>query len=307
MYLEISNIASAINKNPFESRDKTLLSGWARLDPVYALKYLLDNNIIQYLNENEETYDLEMLDAYQTTLNKIDKTKFTTKDFTQVENDTVEEYKRVRPEFKEEEIETLKNSVREQIKKDNGNIQEIKTIEKKNYQKGNDKMWYYKIGENKIGGFHDASIIDKNLNEEIVIEVKARTNSRNVRKNEYDLYQLLGYILAIGCKKGKIVQNYNNKIFDSDVENSKEYGIIDIEKEQYSKMVEEIKINLKDYFNDLERIKNANSYEEINNILTIDKIVGDINLPIAKISKNGFVEVNNRFNKICQLLSVVLF
>ena len=30
MYLEISNVAAALGKNPYESKEKTLLISWAR-------------------------------------------------------------------------------------------------------------------------------------------------------------------------------------------------------------------------------------------------------------------------------------
>jgi len=75
------------------------------------------------------------------------------------------------------------------LKKDCGKNVEEKVITKKKYDVGNKKMYYHSIGGHCIGGLHDATDSD------IVIEIKTRMKKDNVRKNEYDLYQLIGYLL----------------------------------------------------------------------------------------------------------------
>ena len=54
MYLEISNVAAALGKNPYESREKTLLVSWARHCPEVVMDYLKENKCIIPLKENEE-------------------------------------------------------------------------------------------------------------------------------------------------------------------------------------------------------------------------------------------------------------
>ena len=56
MYLEISNIAAALGKNPYESREKMLLTSWARHCPETVMKYLMDNKCILSLKQDEETF-----------------------------------------------------------------------------------------------------------------------------------------------------------------------------------------------------------------------------------------------------------
>ena len=61
MYLEISNVAAALGKNQYESREKTLLVSWARHCPDVVRNYLIENNCIVSLKENEESFsDLQI-------------------------------------------------------------------------------------------------------------------------------------------------------------------------------------------------------------------------------------------------------
>ena len=46
MYLEISNVAAALGKNPYESKEKMLLVSWARHCPKIVFDYLIYNNCI---------------------------------------------------------------------------------------------------------------------------------------------------------------------------------------------------------------------------------------------------------------------
>ena len=65
MYLEISNIAAALGKNPYESREKMLLINWARHCPKIVLKYLLENKCIMSLGEEEETFTEVQKEIYK--------------------------------------------------------------------------------------------------------------------------------------------------------------------------------------------------------------------------------------------------
>ena len=132
------------------------------------------------------------------------------------------------------------------LKKNNGNIQENNVIQKEKYTKGNDKMYYYEIYPNAcIGGKNDASI------GEVLLEIKTRTRKQNVRRNEYDLYQLICYLLATGISCGKIVQLFNKEKFDSDVATEQEYGLINITEEPWKELCTEIVEGLKIYFKEL--------------------------------------------------------
>lgn len=288
MYLEVSNIAAAIGKNPYEPIELICLTVWARENPKTLLKYLINNKLIINHNLKEDEVDEEMSIAYNNILDKIDKESFSTLNFDETKDDVINEYKKIRPNFKPDEIDRLETSVKAQIIKENGNIQEENIINNKKYKKGNNQMWYYKILDDVIGGKHDAN--DSNL----VIEIKSRITFKNVRKNEYDLCQLIGYLLCMEKDKGKIVQNFNKHIFDSDFETDKEYGIIDINNDKWNKYKNEIIEKLKLFF------KNARECIE-NECINLDKIY-KMGL-IAEITLDGrLININNKFKKICNLL-----
>ena len=170
MFLEVSNIAAAIGKNPYEPVELIYLNVWARENPTSLLNYLINSKLIENFNLEEDEVDEEMNLAYSNIINKIDKQNFTTKDFDNTTNKIMSEYKKIRPNYKQKELEQLESSVKNQIVKENGNIQEDNTIHTKKYVKGNNKMWYFKLDNNIIGGKHDA---DEN---HLVIEIKSRTS-----------------------------------------------------------------------------------------------------------------------------------
>ena len=288
MYLEVSNIAAAIGKNPYEPVEFIYLTIWARENPKTLIKYLINNELIVSHNIEEDEVDEEMSLAYNNIISNIDKQNFSTNQFSETTDKVIEEYKQIRPNYNKIELEKLETSVKSQLIKDNGNIQEENTINKKKYQKGNNKMWYYNIDDNVIGGKHDA---DENG---VVIEIKSRTSMRNVRKNEYDLYQLIGYLMCMNKEKGKIVQNFNKTIFDSDYQSDKEYGIININDEKWIKYKNEIIEKLKIFFNECKKCIHNES-------INLDKIYkfGKI----AEITEDGrLININNRYAKICKLI-----
>lgn len=278
MYLEISNVAAALGKNPYESRYKILLISWARHCPLHVLKYLIDNNCIQPLKENEETFSKLQTDILQNILPN----EFDVNDFSTIEHNVLEEYKLVREgKQTDSELKQLKEYTHDTLKKNNGCLQEDNIINKEKYIKGNDKMYYLNISDNAcIGGKNDAFI------EDILLEIKTRTRKQNVRKNEYDLYQLICYLLATGIDTGKIVQIYNKEKFDSDTPNEKEYGIINIKNEPWVSLVDEIKTGLIEYFNELDYIIKTSNYKYLSTVIP-QKI-----RPIAKYVDN--------FNELCE-------
>jgi len=252
MYLEISSVAAALGKNPYESREKTLLISWARHCPRVVKQYLIENKCILPLKENEETFTTIQKDTYKEILPK----EFDVNDFTNIEKNVVEEYKRKRNgEQSETEIKQLKEYTHDLLKKNNGDLQENNIIVKEQYKKGNDKMYYFNITDNAcIGGKNDATLGD------VLLEIKTRTRRQNVRRNDYDLYQVICYLLATGTQHGKIVQVFNKEKFDSDVPSEQEYGLINIKDEPWDELTVEIINGLKEYFIELETLINTSNY-----------------------------------------------
>ncbi len=288
MYLEISNIAAALGKNPYESREKMLLISWARHVPLNVIKYLIDNKCIISLGDDEKTYSELQESVYKDSL----PAEFDVKDFSTIEQNVISQYKKQRNnEQTEEEIEKLKELTKDNLKKNNGNLQENNIIEKEQYVRGNDRMYYFKITEEAcIGGKNDATIGD------ILIEIKTRIKKVNVRKNEYDLYQLLGYLLATKKTKGKIVQVFNKQKFDSDTMTENEYGIIDITEPYWSEPVKIIIDGLQQYFEDLSNLIKSSKYDYLTTTIPISI------RPIAKYKKNDskleFCDENVKFKNL---------
>jgi len=259
MYLEISSVAAALGKNPYESREKTLLISWARHCPETTREYLIKNECIIALKENEQTFSQLQKEIYS----EFEPKEFDVKDFDTIEKNIVEEYKKKRKgKQSEKEVKQLKEYTKDILKKNNGNIQENNIIEKEQYIKGNDKMYYLNITDNAcIGGKNDASIGDT------LLEIKTRTRRQNVRRNEYDLYQLICYLLATNTNQGKIVQIYNKQKFDSDIANEEEYGLINVRKEPWSGLVTEIYDGLKEFFIELEELIKTSNFMYLTNVI----------------------------------------
>lgn len=289
MYLEISNIAAALGKNPYESREKMLLINWARHCPKIVLKYLIDNKCIISLGEDEETFTEVQKEIYKRVCPK----EFDVKDFENIEKVVVEEYKKQRDNKQTElEIKQLTSMIKDSLKKDNGCKQENNIIHEQKYVKGNDKMYYFNITEDgTIGGKHDAKQND------VLLEIKTRIKKQNVRRNDYDLYQLIGYLLATNTQKGKIVQLYNKEKFDSDEPNDNEYGIVDINQPHWNELSKEIILGLKFYFDELSTLICTSEYKYLNSV--IPKTIR----PIAKMNDDIFCDDNVKFKNLLRHLS----
>ena len=288
MYLEISNVAAALGKNPYESKEKTLLISWARYCPNVVRDYLIENKCIVSLKEDEDTYSDLQIETY----NVVIPEQYDVNDFANIENKVVEEYKRKRNnEQTEKEIKQLKEYTQDLLKKNNGNIQETNIINKEQYTKGNDKMYYYEIFPGAcIGGKNDAS------NNDILLEIKTRTRRPNVRRNEYDLYQLICYLLATGISKGKIVQLFNKEKFDSDISTEQEYGIVDITQEPWNDLCTEIIEGLKIYFNELSELIKTSKFIYLTSV--IPKKIRPIAKYLVETNKITLCEENVKFKNL---------
>jgi hypothetical protein len=119
---------------------------------------------------------------------------------------------------------------------------------------------------------------------------------QNVRKNEYDLYQLFGYLLAMNKTKGKIVQKCNNIIYDSEIETDNEYGVIDISLDEWKEKFNTFKKELNDFFLEI------NNYRD--KLFNITDVINYKNYPIASFDENGMPHnVNPKYEKIVMTLS----
>ena len=291
MYLEISNVAAAIGKNPYEPVEKMLLLSWARHCPKTVKEFLLENNCIVTLKKNEETFSELQTKIYKKNLPD----NFDVQDFSKIENNVIEQYKKSRNnEQTDQEIVKIKEYTQDSLKKDNGNLQEKNIIQSQKYTKGNNKMYYFNINKDAcIGGKHDASTQD------LLLEIKTRTRKQNVRKNEYDLCQLLCYLLATKNTTGKIVQIFNGTKYDSDLPNDNEYGIINITQEPWKQLSDSIINNLQEYFKELEELIITSEFKYLNTVIPMSI------RPIAKTDKNNvFCEENIKFLNLINKINI---
>ena len=274
--LEISLIGAACGKNQYEPREKIILSQLCKENPsVYRKAFIEDGTIV---STNEVSNEVELLGIYKKFRSEVTcPTKFEG-----VKEKIVNEMK-----SKDIKSEHFVESLIDNFKKDCGKNNEPKVIEKKNYKKGNNKIWYFTSSNGwKLKGLHDAT------DGEVVIEIKTRMKKENVRKNTYDLYQLFGYLLVMKKSKGKIIQKYRNEIFDSDIETETEWGIIDIS-DNYSEHFKVFYIELTKFFEEVQNYKET--------IFDYSKVINK--KPIAKIDPNGnLYEIVSGFEKIVKVI-----
>ncbi len=285
--LEISYIGSACGKNKYESRSKTMLLLLCR-----QYKDIYKNAMFKYgafttLDPECKTYDSQLKKIYS----EYKKTVKSPDDFKKLEKDITERLSAENKEIKEEDLKHASRFLENSFKKDCGTNNESNVISKMHYKKGNNKMYYY-YSDNGwyIKGFHDATHNDT------VIEIKTRMRPQNVRKNEYDLYQLFGYLLAMNKTKGKIVQKCNDIIYDSEIETDNEYGVIDISLDEWKEKFNTFKKELNDFFLEI------NNYKD--KLFNITDVISSKNYPIASFDENGMPHnVNPKYEKIVMTLS----
>ena len=286
-YLEISYIGSACGKNRFEPKNKTLLLLLARRNKDLIKSMLFNKKIIQEEDENTRVYDAELKDIYSEYKKKI--TDVTT--INSVKEDIIKKLKTENTEITDKDILVATKFLDNTIKKDCGNNTEGSVIKSKMYTKGNNYIHTFTEKTWELRGLHDAT------QDDIVIEIKTRMKVSNVRKNDYDLYQLFGYMLAMGKTKGKIVQTFQGDIWDSDIENSKEFGLVDIENDLWKTKFECFKTELYLFFDTLNYI-----CEDIVGRFDIESVFENCDLPIAKIYRGVAKNVDNNYEKIIKTL-----
>jgi hypothetical protein len=290
LYLDISSIGSACGKMRFEPRERTLLFSWARYDPDTCKKFLIENGYIT-INDN----DTDLFEDHSRLVSKKAKsvsfTNTKVEEFNLIAKDIQNDLKQLRTnqgkELTKGEINQFNKSVEKYLNTTFGKNSEEKIVSNIGARAGNNKMYYYNINDKWcIGGKHDADKSD------MVIEIKTRMKEVNVRKNEYDLYQIFGYLLAMGLRRGKIIQQYNNKTFESDVETEKEYGIID--SAQYSKEISIMISELEWFFERLEEIISSGKMtkEELSNAIQ------DNDKPVCVISNDEYINKKSKYSKL---------
>lgn len=279
--LEISSIGSACNKNPYEPKNKAILIQLCKEQGNRYRDLFFKNEVFT------RTDTVSKDEKFKTIYKKFKGDAMSTKDFKEIEEKVVKEFKKCEPDA---DTTCLVKSLKEDLKKDCGKNNEELIIKKNNYTKGNNRMWTYKSEMGwELKGLHDAS------DGEVVIEVKTRMKINNVRKNTYDLYQLFGYLLVMKKTKGKIVQMYNNQIFDSEIETDIEYGTIDLEQEKWLLQFEKFKKELNAFFQEVEFYSDK--------IFDIWSVFNRFNLPIAQFDKRGVCfNIVPGFEKLTKLL-----
>jgi len=241
--LEISFIGSACGKNMYEPRNKIILLLLCRQYKDIYKRLFFDKGIFKPLDPSKKTYDKQLKRIYS----DYKKDVSSPEDFAKLQIDIKKRLKQENEDIKEEDLNHATSFLENSMKKDCGTNNEKGVINKMNYKKGNNRMYYYSENNWSIRGLHDATCGD------IVIEIKTRMKPQNVRKNEYDLYQLFGYLLAMNKTTGKIVQKYTDCVYDSDIETENEYGIIDITIGIWKQRFEKFKSELNYFFEEVRK------------------------------------------------------
>jgi hypothetical protein len=239
--LEISFIGSACGKNRYEPRNKIILLLLCRQYKDIYKRLFFDKGIFTLLDPSKKTYDKQLKRIYS----DYKKDVSSPEDFAKLQIDIKKRLKQENTDIKEEDLNHATSFLENSMKKDCGTNNEKRVINKMNYKKGNNRMYYYSENNWSIRGLHDATCGD------IVIEIKTRMKPQNVRKNEYDLYQLFGYLLAMNKTTGKIVQKYADCVYDSDIETENEYGIIDTSIGIWKQRFEKFKSDLNYFFEEV--------------------------------------------------------
>lgn len=284
--LEISFIGSACGKNRYEPRNKIILLLLCRQYKDIYKRLFFDKGIFTPLDPSKKTYDKQLKRIYS----DYKKDVSSPEDFAKLQIDIKKRLKQENEDIKEEDLNLATSFLENSMKKDCGTNNEKGVINKMNYKKGNNRMYYYSENNWSIRGLHDATCGD------IVIEIKTRMKPQNVRKNEYDLYQLFGYLLAMNKTTGKIVQKYTDCVYDSDIETENEYGIIDITIGIWKQRFEKFKSELNYFFEEVRKYT-----EEIFNPYNV---IDPKENPIASFDIDGIPHnINPKYEKIVNALT----
>lgn len=237
-YINISDFGSIAGKNPWRTYKETLLTYWIRHNKLKSQKYLFENGYIS----QEKLKEVPGLEKFKKELQEKVLDKVNDTNIEKIKKDSEKKLLDIikKNKLPQEKIHSLIEENKSKLNKQCGINSEIKSLNKlekvsgKKVSDRNDKMYYKTIYEDEekcfvIGGRVDGIQEEEEQKEKkTLIEIKNRTKKTNLRKNEYDLYQLLGYIYVTGCSQGKIVQTYGDTLLDSNIENSKEWGLVTI-------------------------------------------------------------------------------
>jgi len=288
--LEISNIAAACGKNPYENKQKIILLLLCRKYKAIYKEMFKNIGVIEYISEDIKTFDIEIKELYLEHKKSVNNPK----DFKTIEKNITEKIK-LKKEITKKDLEYAKVFIESSLKKDCGTNSEKTVIKKQNYTKGNNCMFSFTNPEYNwtVRGFHDATDNDNDL----VVEIKTRMKLQNVRRNEYDLYQLFGYLLVMKKTRGKIVQYFNDIVYDSDIPTFNEFGIVDITIEPCKSKFEMFMTELNIFFQEL------NVYSDTY-LINIQDVIMKTEWPIAVYdSKDTPHNVNPLYEKIIQALN----
>lgn len=294
LYLEISSLGAACGHLPFESIEKTLLHCWARAYPKDCKDFLIKSGYITPLDTPDLFKDHEVI--LEDHISQVSAENTKVNNFKEIVDKSLDSLKSLRNsegstlDLKEEK--EFRSNAESKIKQCYGTNTEKMVISEVEAEPGNNKMYYYNFNTNWcIGGKHDATKNDT------VLEIKSRTSYKNIRKNKYDLYQLYGYFLAMKKDQGKIIQKFENRIFDSDEENDREWGLI--KKHEHNDNIHQMLVELYDFFNRLELIVKNKKMEESD----IKLAIPDKFMPICNIDKDSnFTNKNFLFKRVINFL-----
>jgi hypothetical protein len=256
LYVNISDFGSIAQVNPYEPVENKRLKYWIRNYYFEAWNYLKRGGFIIYDNaqvdKDFEEFEIQkdLILKQVTQQNVDDKQK-------EIEK-ALDVYQQKRP-VSQETLTNMKKIIQSDVNKSMGSNEEaniLNQVEKLDNVKigeRNDKIYYKIIYEDdtyiyKIGGKVDGIVEGSDL----VTEAKGRTTLKNVRKNKYDLYQLMGYIFVTDRKRGKISQKFDGKVYTSDVETNNEWGIIELD-ERWTQFMEN---HLMNFFESLKDVNN---------------------------------------------------
>lgn len=237
LYVNISDFGSIADANPFKSREEVLIKCWCKKNSEEALRYFKECGYV--IETDEKVTVAENIVIVENEFKKELELKRPNND---IEADIIKEkYAKklkeaaVKDKLSEEAVKIIQKNISSTVNKKCGKNTEKEILDKTEKKTGvdivqrNDKMYYKTLYEDDCFKFLIGGKVDGISEQDIIIEAKYRTRESNVRKNEYDLYQLMGYIFVTGKSKGKLIQKYRNNIWDSDTETEREWGIISLD------------------------------------------------------------------------------
>lgn len=260
LYVSISDFGSIAEANQWCPREHTLLKYWCQNNKSLARRYFEEHG---YVVVDDEVEEAEEIDKVEREFTKIigEKRPKTKEEVDVIMQDYAKKICKAaeKDRVPEENVIKLKKSMESKLNKTCGTVNEKKILDKTQEKTGvviksrNDKMYYkdiYKDDEYifRIGGKVDG------ISDDIIIEAKNRMSIKTVRKNIYDLFQLMGYIYVTGVSKGKIVQKCGNAVWDSDENTNKEWGIVTLD-ERWDNF---FKHDLLTFFEELKNVPDMN-------------------------------------------------